>query len=79
MVKYTIPLPYISLSGSDSQIYTSFEFCKGKFIFEKHIYLQSQEICIDNFIFKKSLHIWEDGAYSVQVDILTCTTYHAIV
>ena len=30
MVKYTIPLPYIGLSESDSKLYTNFEVCEGK-------------------------------------------------
>ena len=28
-IKYTTPLPCISLSESDSKLYTNFEFCEG--------------------------------------------------
>ena len=45
------------------------------FVKEKHINIwkthqQSQAIYVDNLFFTKSLHILEDGAISVQVDIL---------
>ena len=43
---------------------------KGKSkTFGKYIDLQSQAIYVDNFVFKKSLHILEDGASNVQVGI----------
>ena len=35
---------------------------------KKHIGLQSQSISDDNFYFKKSLHILEEGGSGVQVD-----------
>ena len=44
MVKYTTPLPRMSLSEIDSKLYTKFEFCEG---IEKHIDLQSQVIYVD--------------------------------
>ena len=72
-VKYTTPLPCIGLSESDSKTYTNFELCEGKnhnFFLKKHIDLQSQVIYVDKLFFKKGLHILEDGASSVQVDIL---------
>ena len=30
MVKYTPPIPFISLRESDSKLYINFEFCEGK-------------------------------------------------
>jgi hypothetical protein len=36
----------------------------------KHIDLQSQAIYVDNFFFKKSLHILEDTPSVVQIGIL---------
>ena len=68
MVKYTTSLPYIGSSESDSKIYITFEFCEVKSLehLKKHIDLQSQIIYVEEFIFKKSLHILEDGASSVQ-------------
>jgi len=71
-VKYSIPLYCIGLSERDSKIYINFEFCERKNhkIFEKHIDLQSQAIYVENFYFKKNLHIFEDVASSVQVDTL---------
>ena len=39
-------------------------------IFGKHINLQSQAIYVDKMFFKKSLHILEDNASSVQANIL---------
>ena len=37
---------------------------------EKYIDLQSQAIYVDDFFFKKRLHISKDSGSSVQVDIL---------
>ena len=49
----------------------TFKFVKENIInIYKHIDLQSQEIYVEFVFSKKSLHILEDGASSVQVDIL---------
>ena len=68
-VKYTIPLSCIGLSESDSNPYTNFKFCEGK----NHKHLENTLIYKAKqymLFFKKSLHILEDGASSLQVDIL---------
>ena len=72
MVKYTILSPCIGLSESDSKLCTNFEFCERKHHkhLKKYIDLQSQASYVDNSYFRKSLHILEDGASSVQVGIL---------
>ena len=63
-VKYTIPLPYISLSGSDSKIHINFEFWEGKNHkdLKKQIDVQSQAIYVDQKTFEKNLHVLEDSA-----------------
>ena len=75
MSKYTTPLSCIvKVIKIYIYIYIStLNFVKEKsfFFFEKHIDLQSQAIYVDKKIFKKKLHILEDGASSVQVDILS--------
>ena len=73
-VKYTTSLPYIGLSEINSKLYNKFKFCEGinhKHL-KKHIDLQSQTIHVDKKHFEKCLHILEDSASNVQVDILTC-------
>jgi hypothetical protein len=57
-----------SVSESDSILYTIFWICEGKnHRHLKNIDIYSQTIYIDK-IFKRSLHILEDGAKCVQVD-----------
>ena len=71
MVKYTTSLPCIGLSESDLKlVYINSTFCKGKItnIWENTLIYKSN-LCWTK-IFKKSLHVLEDGASSVQVDIL---------
>ena len=67
------------LSESDSKLYTNFESCEGKYIIiyklnknksidiSKHIDLQSQEMYDGKNIFKKSVHISQDGGSGVEV------------
>ena len=68
-VKWTTPDPLLVLSESDSKLYTNSELCEENIIDieKKHIDLQSQAIDDDKNNSKKSLHILEDGASSVQV------------
>ena len=71
MYKYTTPLPCITLSESDSKLYIKFGFCEGKNqrqLKNSLIYIIKQ-FMFPNF-FKKSLHILEDSASSVQVNKL---------
>ena len=71
MVKYATPLPCIGLSESDPvYIQTLSLLRKISETISKDVDLQSQEIYVDSFFFKKSLHILEGSASSVQVDIL---------
>ena len=69
-VKYTTPLPYIGLSESSSNLYTISFLCKSNHRnLKTHWYAKPSNLgCQTNF--KKSLHILDDSASSVQVDIL---------
>ena len=69
--KYWTPSHCIVLRESDSKLYTDFEFCEGK----NHKYLKNTLIYKANqfILIKKiedSLHILENNASGVQVDIL---------
>ena len=73
-VKYTSLLPCIDSSESDSKRYTNFEIYEGKNhtnLERKNIDLQSQAIYVDKKSSKNNLLNLEDGASSVQVDILS--------
>jgi hypothetical protein len=70
---YTTPLPCIGSSEIDSKLFTNFEF----FVKEKnHKYLKNtliykaKQVLLMIFFLKRSLHILEDGASNVQVEIL---------
>jgi hypothetical protein len=73
MVKYITPLLYIGSSESDSKIYINFEFCEE--IGHKHlkstlVYKSKQFMLINFFARKVYILLFEDGASSLQVDIL---------
>ena len=60
MVKYATPLPYISLSESDSNLYIDFEIYEGKYhknLKYTFIYNGKQFMLTTNVNFKKTLHI----------------------
>ena len=62
---------YIFISESGSKLQTNFEFC-GKIINiqgKKYIYKVKRFILTKN-IFKKSMHILEDGASDAQVGVI---------
>ena len=70
-VKYTTPLSCMSLSESDSKLYNNFELCEGKN--HKHsetILIHKAKIFFNKLFLKISLHVIEDNASSVQVNIL---------
>ena len=71
-MKYTTPSSCMSLRESDSKLYNNFEFYEGKY--QKHLentLIYKAKNFFDNLFLKKSLHILEDNASSVQVDILS--------
>jgi hypothetical protein len=71
MSKYTTPLPCIVKVIQKYIFNLNFVKEKNHKILTKHIDLQSQAIYVDKEVFKKKLHILEEGASSVQVDILS--------
>ena len=70
-VKYTTPLPFIHSIEINSYLYTNFEIYDGKYHkrLKNTLIYKSHQFMLTIFL-KKILHIVEDGASSVQVDIL---------
>ena len=68
-VKYTTPLPRISLSES---LYTNFEICEGKN--NKHLknmlIYKANQFMLTKKNFKKSVHLLEDCVSGAHIDIL---------
>ena len=72
MVKYTTPLSCKGLSESDSKLYTNFEFGEGKNHkrLKNTLIYKTKQFLLTICFLKKNLHILENGANNVQVDLL---------
>ena len=67
-VKWTTMVACVGLSGRDSKLYTNLKFCDeiSIFIFFRQWSTKPSNSCLQ-ILFKKSLHILEDGGNGEQV------------